>query len=168
MMRQPPAPAPNPGPAVVARLSVIGERIRARRKALRVSVGTTAEAAGMSRVTLHRIERGEPSVTMGAYLNAMSALGLDLDVAARAADAAPVDAHPTAPIRLPTRISIADYPQLRRVAWSLPGAGDVTPREALALYERGWRHIDPEQMDTSERDLLAALVLSLGNGHLLV
>jgi hypothetical protein len=28
----------------------------------------------MSRVTLHRIERGEPSVTMGTYLNAAAAL----------------------------------------------------------------------------------------------
>jgi transcriptional regulator with XRE-family HTH domain len=36
-------------------------------KALKVSATTAAEAAGMSRMTLHRIERGEPSVTMGAY-----------------------------------------------------------------------------------------------------
>jgi len=36
-----------------------------KRKALRVSATVAAEAAGMSRVTLHRIEKGEPSVTMG-------------------------------------------------------------------------------------------------------
>lgn len=37
----------------------------------------------MSRVTLHRIERGEPSVTMGAYLNALAVLGLDFEILAR-------------------------------------------------------------------------------------
>ena len=41
---------------------------------------TTAEAAGLSRVTLHRIERGEPAVTIGAYLNVITALGRHLDI----------------------------------------------------------------------------------------
>jgi hypothetical protein len=30
----------------------------------------------MSRVTLHRIEKGEPPVTMGAWSNAIAALGM--------------------------------------------------------------------------------------------
>lgn len=32
----------------------------------------------MSRPTLYRIEHGEPSVTMGAYLAAIAAVGLEL------------------------------------------------------------------------------------------
>ena len=32
----------------------------------------------MSRVTLHRIEKGEPSVAAGAWANAMAALGMSL------------------------------------------------------------------------------------------
>ncbi len=31
----------------------------------------------MSRVSVHRIEQGEPSVTMGAYLNVLAALGMN-------------------------------------------------------------------------------------------
>ena len=34
----------------------------------------------MSRVTLHRIEKGEPAVAIGAYLNARVALGLDFGI----------------------------------------------------------------------------------------
>lgn len=49
--------------------------MHARRKALRITATSTAEAAGLSRVTLHRIERGEPAVTMGADLNRMAAPG---------------------------------------------------------------------------------------------
>jgi len=54
--------------AVADKLIAMGKRIHAHRKALRISATTAAEAAGMSHVTLHRIENGEPSVTMGAYL----------------------------------------------------------------------------------------------------
>ena len=61
-----PATAPATGEIAAARLLALGEQLRAQRKRLGVSATTAAEAAGMSRVTLHRIERGEPSVTMGA------------------------------------------------------------------------------------------------------
>lgn len=64
--------------AAQARLHQLGEQVRLQRKALRISATAAAEAAGMSRVTWHRIEKGEPSVTMGAYMNAMVALGLEL------------------------------------------------------------------------------------------
>ncbi|MFG6415730.1 helix-turn-helix domain-containing protein [Roseateles sp. DC23W] len=46
-------------------MTELGARIRAQRQRQRVSATHAAEAAGLSRVTLHRIERGEPSVTMG-------------------------------------------------------------------------------------------------------
>lgn len=67
-----PAPPPPLPDAVADRLALLGEKIRAQRKALKVNATATAQAAGMSRVTLHRIERGEPSVTMGGYLNALA------------------------------------------------------------------------------------------------
>ena len=62
---------------VADQLTALGQQIRSQRKALHISATATAEAAGMSRVTLHRIEKGESSVTIGAYFNAMAALGLD-------------------------------------------------------------------------------------------
>ena len=84
-----PASAPPLADTVAARLVAIGARIRARRKTLGVNGTTTAEAAGMSRVTLYRIERGEPSVTMGAYIGALDALGLELAVVGPRGEAVP-------------------------------------------------------------------------------
>ena len=72
-----PAKPPITASITADQLIALGQQIRAHRKALRISATTAAEAAGMSRVTLHRIEKGEPAVTMGAYVNAMVALGLN-------------------------------------------------------------------------------------------
>ena len=157
-----PATAPATGEIVATKLLALGEQLRAQRKRLGVSATTAAEAAGMSRVTLHRIERGEPSVTMGAYLNAAAALGLALGVV----DAQPPQRDKAA--TLPTRIRLADYPQLERLAWQFQGASDVTPAEALSLYERNWRHIEQGALAPHERALIDRLVTSLGGGRLLV
>jgi transcriptional regulator with XRE-family HTH domain len=159
-----PAPAPPVGDALAAKLLAFGQRIRAHRKALRISATVAAEAAGMSRVTLHRIERGEPSVTIGAYANAAAALGLALGVAAP---------PPSAPSRaegtdVPPRILLANHPQLARLAWQFQGATEVTPEEALNLYERNWRHIDQAALAPHERALIQGLVARLGGRRLLV
>jgi transcriptional regulator with XRE-family HTH domain len=70
-----------------AQLQALGAPLRARRKALRVSSSVAAEATGMSRVTLHRIERGEPSVAAGAWANAMTALGMSREALNKASQA---------------------------------------------------------------------------------
>ena len=158
-----PAVAPATGELVAARLLALGEQLRAQRKRLGVSAITAAEAAGMSRVTLHRIERGERSVTMGAWLNAAAALGLALGVV-----------EPQPPPRrgraagVPTRIRLADYPQLERLAWQFQGTSDVTPAEALSLYEHNWRHIEQDALAAHERALIQQLVAGLGGSRLLV
>ncbi len=71
-----PATAPASPAVVTEQLAALGALVRARRKALKVSATALAEVAGMSRVSVHRIEQGEPSVTMGAYLNVLAALGM--------------------------------------------------------------------------------------------
>jgi transcriptional regulator with XRE-family HTH domain len=159
-----PAVAPATGEIVAAALATLGQRLRAERKRLGVSAVTAAEAAGMSRVTLHRIERGEPSVTMGAYANAAAALGLALGVAG------PQPAAPsrTQPAGVPQRILLGDHTQLARLAWQYQGATEVTPVEALNLYERNWRHIDQAALAPHERALIHGLVASLGGSRLLV
>ena len=160
-----PAVAPATGQTVAAALAALGERLRTERKRLGVSAVTAAEAAGMSRVTLHRIERGEPSVTIGAYANAAAALGLALGVAGPP-PAAPrrAEEHPgVAP-----RIVLADHPQLARLAWQHQGATEVSPEEALNLYERNWRHIDQAALAPHERALIQGLVARLGGRRLLV
>ena len=158
-----PAKAPLVGDVLAARLRALGERIRAHREGQKVSATAAAEAAGMSRVTLHRIERGEPSVTMGAYLSAIDAVGLQLELH-----------DPQAPTAtagnagLPQRVRLADYPQLKRLAWQLHDVDELSPADALNLYERNWRHIDRPGMAPAERALLQALVDQLGGGRLLV
>jgi transcriptional regulator with XRE-family HTH domain len=160
-----PAQAPATGEILAAKLVALGAQLRAQRKRLGVSATTAAEAAGMSRVTLHRVERGEPSVTMGAYLNAAAALGLDLVVTGPApAQAGRSKEEDT----LPQGIALADYPQLARLAWQFQGASEVTPAEALNLYERNWRHIEQGALAPHERTLIQRLVASLGGGQLLV
>lgn len=158
-----PARAPNPDATATARLGRLGLDIRARRKALGVSAQAAAAAAGMSRVTWHRIEGGEPSVTMGAYLNALGALGLEIHVGGAVVAPAKPEAPP-----VPKRIRLADYPQLKRLAWHAPGLTELTPAEALSLYERQWRHLDREALDAKERALLEALTQQEAKGRLLV
>lgn len=69
---------------------------------------------------------------------------------------------------LPAVIRLDDYPQLRQMAWHVPGADTVSPEVALGLYERNWRHVDIDRMDAAERQLLDALIRIVGKGHLLV
>jgi transcriptional regulator with XRE-family HTH domain len=159
-----PASAPATGEIAAAKLLALGEQLRAQRKRLGVSATTAAEAAGMSRVTLHRIERGEPSVTMGAYLNAAAALGLELGVV----DARPRPLGNSNQASVLTHIRLAEYPQLQRLAWQFQGADEVTPAEALGLYERNWRHIEQGALAPHERALIQQLVASLGGSRLLV
>jgi transcriptional regulator with XRE-family HTH domain len=157
-----PAAAPATGEIAATTLSALGERLRAERKRLGVNAVTAAEAAGMSRVTLHRIERGEPSVTIGAYANAAAALGLTLGVAG------PPPAAPGRTQPVPQRILLADHPQLARLAWQAGDAAEVTPEEALSLYERNWRHVDQAALGPNERALIDSLVARLGGSRLLV
>jgi len=159
-----PAAAPTTGEALRVSLLALGEQLRAQRKRLGVSATTAAEAAGMSRATLHRIECGEPSVTMGAYLNAAAALGLELGVIATQ----PPARRSGKAAGVPTHIRLADYPQLERLAWQFQGASDVTPAEALGLYERNWRHIEQGALAPHERALIQQLVASVGGSRLLV
>lgn len=159
-----PAATPPVADSVAAKLVAIGQRIRAHRKRLGVSGTTAAEAAGMSRVTLYRIERGEPSVAMGAYLGALGALGLELDVVDPQSD----KAAPAARAALPATIRLVEYPQLKRLAWQLHGVDELTPEQALGLYERNWRHVNVQALDPHERALVAMLTRQLGEGRLLV
>ena len=162
-----PSRAPLVGASAATKLAALGERIRARRKALKVSAVDAAEAAGMSRVTLQRIERGEPSVTMGAYIGAATAVGLELDLVdprERRRGAGGARNRPP----LPSRIRLVDHPQLKKLAWQLHGVESLTPDEALGLYERNWRHVDAAALDPAERALVTALAAHLGGGRLLV
>jgi transcriptional regulator with XRE-family HTH domain len=142
---------------VVSRVDAIGEQIRARRKALRVSVTAASSAAGMSRVTWHRIEKGESSVTLGAFLSALNVLDLNFKVETSSESEAMGKGDQTVCGYIPVRISLAEYPQLKQLAWHVHGVDSLSPREALSIYERNWRHLDLEAMEEKERCLVEAL-----------
>jgi transcriptional regulator with XRE-family HTH domain len=150
-----------------AQLQALGAQLRARRKALRVSSTAASEAAGMSRVTLHRIEKGEPSVAAGAWANAMAALGMSL-LALNAEDADTTGPGGVGREGLadwiPVRVRLADYPQLKALAWQVHGTDTLTPMEALGIYERNARHLDTAAMSPAEQALLQALRTGLGQG----
>lgn len=161
MSAQPPIPVIQSA----AQLQALGAQLRARRKALKVSSTAVAEAAGMSRVTLHRIEKGEPSVAAGAWANALAVLGLSL----AALDAEDASATNTGDIPdtdlsqwIPVRVRLADYPQLQALAWQVHGTDTLTPLEALGIYERNARHLNTAAMTPAEQALLQALRAGLG------
>ena len=158
-----PSKAPPVGIILATRLQALGGRIRAHREHQKVSATAAAEAAGLSRVTLHRIERGEPSVTMGAYWSAIDAIGLRLELRDSLAGPSKADAA-----EVPERVRLAAFPQLKSLAWQLHDVDELSPADALSLYERNWRHIDQARMEPAERALLQALVDRVGGGRLLV
>ncbi|WP_396269555.1 helix-turn-helix domain-containing protein [Ideonella sp.] len=154
-----PSTAPLTTAPSVALLKQIGEQIHAQRKSLGISATVTAEAAGVSRMTLHRIERGEPSVTAGAWTNVLAALGLGLTATGpelAATTTPPLEDH------IPVHIRLADYPQLKALAWQVKTSERLTAAEALDIYERNARHLDASAMSPSERALLNALRTAFG------
>lgn len=52
---------------VLRALRKLGEDIRDARRRRRISTATMAERTTISRMTLHKVERGDPSVSLGAY-----------------------------------------------------------------------------------------------------
>ncbi len=67
-------------------LGVMGENIKLARKRRKLTSIQIAERAGIDRGTLREVERGNPSVSMGAYFNVLRALNLQDDFLKIAAD----------------------------------------------------------------------------------
>lgn len=63
-----------------ARLAGFGERLRSARLRRKFSAETVAQRAGVSRMTLHRMEKGDPAVTFGNYLKVLGVLHLEADL----------------------------------------------------------------------------------------
>ncbi len=79
--------APIIYPRVEQRLRTMGEQIKLSRLRRELTASLVAERAGITRTTLSRIEKGSPSVSIGAYAAVLAAIGgLDKDLLLVAAD----------------------------------------------------------------------------------
>ena len=67
-------------------LEKLGENIKLARKRRKLTTIQVAERADINRSTLTEIEKGKPSVSMGAYFNTLRVLGLQDDFLKLAAD----------------------------------------------------------------------------------
>mgnify|MGYP001075940791 CR=1 FL=1 len=67
-------------------LEAVGENIKLARLRRKITTTMLAERAGISRVTLRKVENGESSVTMAIYANVLFCLGLEKDLLLLAGD----------------------------------------------------------------------------------
>lgn len=67
-------------------LEEMGENIKLARKRRKLTAIQVAERAGIARSTLYLVEKGDASVSMGAYFNVLRVLGLQNDFLKLAAD----------------------------------------------------------------------------------
>jgi len=67
-------------------LGRLGENIKLARKRRKLTTVQVAERADIARSTLYLIEKGDASVTFGAYFNVLRVLGLQDDILKLAAD----------------------------------------------------------------------------------
>lgn len=155
----------------------LGGRVRLARKRRGLSADKLAQAAGITRVTLHRLEVGDPAAaTLGTLAKVLGVLGMSGDLTLLARDNRA--GHPLlgAQLRepkrpvLPALISLKDLPQLRDAgAWHIRDEdAKLTPEEVYGLYERNWRHLDPEKITGKEAKILKQLTRTVGKGVLLV
>ena len=73
-------------PKYQKKLELLGENIKLSRKRRKLTTIQVAERANIDRSTLYEIEKGNPSVSMGAYFNTLRVLGLQDDFLKLAAD----------------------------------------------------------------------------------
>jgi transcriptional regulator with XRE-family HTH domain len=67
-------------------LKTVGVNIKLARLRRKITATMLAERAGISRVTLRKVENGESSVTMAIYANVLFCLGLEKDLLRLAGD----------------------------------------------------------------------------------
>ena len=66
------------------KMQIVGEQIKLARLRRNLSMAQVAERATCSELTLSRVEKGLPTVSIGIYLRVLYALQLDDDILLRA------------------------------------------------------------------------------------
>ena len=67
-------------------LELMGEHIKLARKRRHLSMQDIADRATVTRLTISRVEHGDPTVSMGIYARVLYALNLEKDITLLAAD----------------------------------------------------------------------------------
>ena len=67
-------------PKGLLQLAALGERLRLARLRRAIAASLFAERMGVSRETLRRLEKGDPTIAIGTYARALRVLGLDSDL----------------------------------------------------------------------------------------
>jgi transcriptional regulator with XRE-family HTH domain len=105
-------PIPVAAPIPVTRaLRKLGHDIRDARRRRRIPVAILAERSSISRMTLHKVEKGEPGVSMGTYATVLFVLGMAdrlADVADPRRDTVGLELEEE---RLPERIRLSRGPR---------------------------------------------------------
>lgn len=95
---------------VIPALRTLGAGLRDARRRRRIPMALMAARAMLSRTTLHRIERGDPGVSIGNYARVLFVLGLERglrDLADPGQDVVGLDLEAE---RLPQRIHLPKQP----------------------------------------------------------
>lgn len=99
-----PRASPTPPLPVGRALRKLGEDIRNARRRRRIPVAIMAERASISRMTLNKVEKGEPGVSIGIYATVLFALGLVDRIAGLAEPSTDIVGLELEEERLPQRI----------------------------------------------------------------
>ena len=67
-------------PQFQRQLAALGLRLRLARERRHIGTEVFGERLGVSRETLRRMEKGDPTIAMGTFLRALRILGLDRDI----------------------------------------------------------------------------------------
>ncbi len=76
----------HPFPAAEKQMEALALRLRAARLRRRISMVLFSQRVGISRDTLSRLEKGDPTIAFGTYVRALRVLGLEKDLDAVARD----------------------------------------------------------------------------------
>src|SRR5471032_2721780 len=70
----------RPFPAIERQMTALGQRLREARLRRGISTLLFAERMNVSRDTLNRLEKGDPTIAMGTYIRALRVLGVEKDL----------------------------------------------------------------------------------------
>jgi hypothetical protein len=64
------------------------------------------------------------------------------------------------------KVRVADYPQLKLLAWNRRDEVELDEAEVFALYEARWRFVEVETLTAQEQALIRRLADTFGHGLL--